>query len=607
MTEAPFSGGVGDRVQPEPGVELLYSASEAGKVRPLPEWIDDISLTDRVGPMTFTPFVGYGAVQSGRARPGEVANSDCVKWDTALELQADNAKDRRLPPFLKRVFDQRIDGRLPLEYVEPRPAVTELRYAFLNLAYEATNRFVEVWASQRDPVCDWQLQEVEIGGDPKDRVRNALAWCREACDAVAEMADIDPLLGLGGLMRRLDATRNELSSGKLSGTLVEWFTEVFWHLMIFDSEVYPRISELSTQVSLMMGSDEPRRHQIPISTVQRGDYQILVEAVRKCLERGATATNRSAARRRFLGKLAEVSHLQFVGWERARLGPMGPALLPGAQSQPAILLTTTLGLDVEHALATTDPEIAPNRIFHVAVPVVASYVHPHPQQKRLVLRWLVGDFSVEGPEVTQSNLRRPIGPWRLLQHWGTGSLGLGWPALQGPLLLKLAGSPLHDIYGVAVQPELTEAEETEIDRLGWFAGSRGLARRTFNHAVALDEFDVIQRTAFELFEIGAQTGSGQMRILPKWLYESMNSWQRWWVYLGPRLTDWNSRMEFVLNRILTAPQSRDPKPVLISRNIRPDHARILGLLNIVPVGGDCFDLTDSLAGLAADLRGANTA
>ena len=564
-------GGAYSQVQSNQQVALLFAPADPAAPQALNTWLRDIPLKNRVARRTFTPFVGYGAVQSGPPAD-DPSQADCLKWDSRLTRLVEQGADAdKLSGFLDRVVEQRVDGRSLIGHDERREPITNLRYACLRLAYTATLVLVDVWHKRPSPVCDWHLHDITLDEAGIDSVRLALGECVDRCEDVDRMQGADPeLLGLGGLTARFVATRTELESAVLSGTLVEWFTDVFWHVMTFDSAVYPRIGELTTQVSLMMGSAEPRKHLIPISRVQRGDYRILVEAVQKSLGRGVAPADVSAARRAFLARLAEVSHVTHEEWDR-RIQSNDPARRgPTSTPQPAILLTTTLGLDLEFALATGYPGIR-NSVFHVAVPVIVDYGLPGARHGRVAVRWLVGDFPVSDTPDRSSITRPDGGRWRWLQHWGTGGMGIGWPALRGPLLLKLGGSPLHDLSS-SLLPKMDEDERREMDYHQVPAGSD--VEREVAHAVTLDEFDVIQRTAFELVEMGEQIGSGdRVRLLPRWLRLSINSPGRWWIYLGPRLTDWNSRLEFVLNRILMAPDSRSERPVLIGRNIRPDHTR----------------------------------
>ncbi len=583
---------------PDQQVAMLFGAANPVTSTELEAWLREIPLPNRAGSRTFTPFVGYGAVQSGPLAT-DPAQADCLRWDGGLDaLIGEGPAAAELSKFLERLARQREDGRLRVRFVELRQPVTELRYACLELAYAATLVLVDAWYAQPSPVCDWHLHEVTLSASDRDRLSDALEESVERCLDVRQLPGADPeLLGLAGLMARFAASRTELESGVLSGTLVEWFTDVFWHTMIFDSAVYPRIGELTTQVSLMMGSAEPRKHVIPISRVQRGDYNVLVEAVKKSLGRGVEPTNVSAARKAFLDSLADVSNVAYNEWDRRIQRGMPASRGPLSTPQPAILLTTTLGLDLEFAFARVDRSRSSHSIFHVAVPVVVDYGSPG-KPHRATLRWLVGDFPVNGTEANRASVTRPEMGWRWLHHWGAGTDGNGFPELKGPLLLKVAGSPLHDLRpGLGT---IGEDERREIDQFH-FPGERNV-ERVVSHAVTLDEFDVIQRTAFELVEMGEQVGSrDRVRWLPKWLLQSINSHGRWWVYLGLRLTDWNSRMEFVLNRILMAPHSKMEKPVLIGRNIRPDQSRILSLLGIEPVTGDCFELTSSLRDLASQI------
>jgi len=580
---------------PNQQVGLLFGVANATEPVNLETWLRGVALKNRVNDQTFTPFVGYGAVQSGPPA-GDPAHADCLQWDSGLDgLIGDGAAAADLKRFLDNVVQQRLDNRELLPYTEARAPITALRYACLELAFAATLVLVDAWHEQPSPVCDWNIHDVPLSAAGLARLTIALEECVDRCRDVQRLPGADPpLLGLRGLTARFDAIKDELAPRVLSGTLVEWFTDVFWHVMIFESPVYPRISELATQVSLMLGSAEPRKHLIPISRVQRGDYRTLVESVQKSLARGVQPTNVSAARLKFLGSLAAVAYVTYNEWD-GRIQTGAPARRGSTSTpQPAIMLTTTLGLDLEFALAGADRSMARNSVFHVAVPVIVDWGIPGAAH-RVALRWVVGDFPVSGDAADRGTVTKPLAGWRWLQHWGTGPQGNGWPALKGPLLLKLAGSPLHVVGNGPKENDKEERLENEYRDV--VVGPD--LRRHISHAVTLDEFDVIQRTAFELVEVGEQIGSGErVRLLPRWLRESINSPGRWWVYLGPRLTDWNSRMEFVLNRILMAPHSKMEGPVLIGRNIRPDHTRILSLLGITPVKGDCFDLTASLADLA---------
>ena len=52
-------------VQPNQQVTLLFSAANRSTPAELDAWLNEVPLTNRVHRRTFTPFVGYGAVQSG--------------------------------------------------------------------------------------------------------------------------------------------------------------------------------------------------------------------------------------------------------------------------------------------------------------------------------------------------------------------------------------------------------------------------------------------------------------------------------------------------------------------------------------------------------------
>ena len=179
--------------------------------------------------------------------------------------------------------------------------------------------------------------------------------------------------------------------------------------------------------------------------------------------------------------------------------------------------------------------------------------------------------------------------------------------LVGPLVVKLNGSPLHRI------PRSSLAERQAFADLGFATVDAGQGSEDFfgpapstvemEHAIALGEYDFLQVTRISQWSFDRTPGDEQGREqgLPNWAIREIRRADRYWLLLGCRFADWNSRTQ--MHTFLGHAAVETDRGCAISLEFDPDRIRFLDWLGITQARGDARLLIDPLGEFAATRRG----
>lgn len=522
-----------------------------------------------------------------------------LKYLTLLEAQRPG--DDRLRTFYESLTKDRRNGRPLLDTpVEARPVDCELarlRVALTDAAWQATVLYATSWSQSASPVFDWQLHRAAGagqagGGSPPEEPSSALlvAALNNAITAIDgfrveqsahEATDHrGALLGAQGLKLRLEHLLNDLKKPDyvLMGTTVEWLTDVLWHALMFDSPCYPTREELALQISLGVERRDPI-HRVEITALTPGGVNQRWGRYREAMSRPlASLRGRDGAPTKPGALHLALAESLFQSY--GRWTPPGTPLMRRRRHPPLPLgITLTTDVELERALATRgepQPDDVPasekalNSLlsgvpyYHVAFPMILT---ADGQENLGYLRWVVGKFkaclAVDDPHLW-SKLTKPEEPWRLLNDVAGENqpLGKGTGGLEGPLLLKASGSPLHEVRESLDNAENTHLADGFAAELG--AGSADAldgqeARRCgrVRHVPATTELEVLQLTQVDQWAMGAFNGRAG---LPPQIRTSLVEEDRRWLLLGPDLQEWSSRLQlFTQISLSMSGKSRSPR------------------------------------------------
>lgn len=595
------------RMDPKDGAEQRLSA-----------WVDGpferaIELA-RLHPRSIAPFIGPGTLQTDPER-------EEILWDRALDRVLD--ENDRMALFVRSLLADRVQSRT-LRIVEPSTeadrSVSGIRIALARLAEQATAMFGRNALERAVPFNLWDSHEVfvEPGHEPLPELDTVLGELKRHRDAGLA----SPLLGGERLQTRLSELRKNLEATEgLSGSAVAWLTDLFWHSVIFDSPLYPHVTELSLQVSLLAGRKlRPTRRIDPACAVVRSGLRSLGEATARSVERGYEASEpASGARRRLYRAIAEVLHADYARWVARGNAHFDDAI--------PLALATTFDLEMERGLA------ACGRRYEVAIPIyirAETYTtspgdEEDPDRKTLskseeAVRWLVGRFDpMKDPVI--GDLICPAERWRLASS--LRALQGGAIDLAGPLLLKLNGSPSHLLPGRSAEglydldlPELKHVEQTITS--GLVVGhpqTFGFAPRTsrtsvsieIEHAISLGEYDFLQLSRVSQFSfdriVKTPNNSESPPLedgLPGVLVDQILDADRFWMLLGHRFADWNSRTQ--IHTYIAHEAHQGERGCAVSLHFDKDRIRFLDWLGITHADGPMSLLIEPLEQVASTLR-----
>lgn len=405
------------------------------------------------------------------------------------------------------------------------------------------------------PVTDWQrvgVDPVRTDGPGDQLRRQAVRWLRaaadlanaldavhrsvsgspehdvlaehglEIADAIGDKFHLLKVADIGASLEELIEKCFEAAPDQISGAVVEWLSDLFWHVMVSGAGVPPSEDELSFYLNLREMEYSNRRFSRP----HPGEY------------RGRP--DRGEKLRTDLANLLKDYDCGFEDRERSWRQPrerfaraMAASLLEIARTErslPANRLVVALVSDYDLMLerAVMD-RMEQGEAFHLVTPAV---VDPQPSPGKGSLVWLYGTVEKErsGPG---GRLDNPS--WQWLDYVEPSSA----VPPRGPIIIRLTGSPLLP-SGTLAELELPEPDNSEhkVERL--------------HPAAVFSEHDsaraVMTLTPPKPF--GQQSASGLRGEL--FLDRGLTWHGRSWLFFGYRFSDWLPRLQLLITALMAS-------------------------------------------------------
>ena len=587
-------------VDTEPYILMLRSGSEPAP-RSLRAHLADFCSEDCISHLT--PVLGL-ETNDGHAIKGQV-----IHEDPALKKRL---RDRpELAAFYRESCKARVAGRefcdFSLEPAQAAEHLTDARFHLLSAAYTTTKLFADTWVKSLSPVTDWHVHSVPIHTGAAETIDTICQDIHKAVEAIdhlcqPEGSEVEEgttialcgLLGTTGIRLRLESLTDTFPTlSRLDGALVEWLTDLFWHTLIFESPCYPRPDELAFQLSMCANnsSTHPKRKYEPTAMVQRHADQRFQNAMEQSLRRGMRSGKQQPRAR---GKLQDAIAASLTAQYHIR------SAQPSKLHPFPLAISFAHDLELEKSMAF-QPEGC--EVFHVAFPVV--HAMSTEARSKGTLRWLIGDFPgvLDQPKTAQQVLdvlSRPQNGWRWLNDVVQGDRsideGSEWAppeqSIRGPLILKVSGSPLHEMEEDAsthqclvpsLQLSIENGELPEPE-------SRVFPLGHLMHVPAVTELDVLQLSQVDDWSRGArQQDSGQHKAgLPFPIVQELMGRDRYWLIVGHDLSDWSARLQLFGQISRSVLFDRSSRALAVSRRADMDRARLLASLNI-PITFGAFE------------------
>lgn len=499
------------------------------------------NLDDLFGDQRFTE-----AVKAGRVTL--VVAEEALEASDSVRTRCRHIDEHRAanPPFAT-VFDSLVKdmlgGRSDASSTsgEQLPCDQEQcgRLDLLLLTQAAHTTYAAKWTASVTALSNWNSHRVLLSDNDVVKLHAAIDRCLVSLRDRNEPAR--------NLAERLRLLKEQIAKKRLRGREVEWLSDVTWWSLIDGQGVPLRHEELVTRVSLGVNPRRPLGRAEPVSRTElEKEAAVVADALRPTLGFVSGADSR----RRSLESL----------------GRFLQRPLPKRKSEKTkrfpIVFTTTYGLELEYGLACGATR------FHVAFPVVCRDA----AENRL--RWRVQSFEGD-PDVATSNdaalLYRTLTTPTQRPRWFTD---ISSPELDGPLVIKLNGSPLHDA-------------RASDDR-----GSSPV------HMVTFDQFDLLQRLAADVQWMDEEQSLFWKLDKLEYLHTML-----YWLHIGQPAFGTAARTQVHLFRLAALNTHDDPHGVrhfgVVDESKGDPRERALALreLGLELVGGRSFDFFERFEAL----------
>lgn len=389
----------------------------------------------------------------------------------------------------------------------------------------------------------------------------------------------------------------------LSGALIEWLSDLLWHVLVCDTGVPPSQGEIAFYVNLR----EPAARRRLYTRARPGEYRIerptqdepapdapphLTDALRRRLANGTHGLERVDSGGRDFGS---DRRLQLMRTFAATLVTQWQRYEEQERPETVNLVDIPLALVSSHDL-TLERQLMEilgrTKKFHVVVPV---WVRAQGEiWEDAELDWLWGTYTKPDASLRPEHLTTRGGV--LKWDWYAGGDNPKPHHLSGPVIVRVNGSPLL---------ELAENVAT-VSRLKLPARSDG--RDEIALATVFTELDSLR--ALMRF---ADASTGPAAKIAQQL-----TWdRRHWAFLGDSLPDWIPRLRLLFNALAGrhgAPNRRSPRKIAIDLQFDWPEEALLKALNVRTYSGDLALLVeypaprdlpedaDELATFLADVR-----
>lgn len=298
------------------------------------------------------------------------------------------------------------------------------------------------------------------------------------------------------------------SGSPLTGALVEWLADLFWHVIATDSRVPPSQGEIAFYLNLRQCTDDATYGESEFRRARQG------EALGPLTMDGIT------------GDVRELLHTYDSGrdaWRDISTARVGLArtlcaslieLWRQRDHLPVVALVPDYDLSFERTLLEFLDE---GNALHVVVPV---WHRDRRTGQSYYLDWLFGTLERTSGRITSARLTR-LDNWR----WYGDIPGSGDEddPVRGPIIVKLNGSPLLDLEGRPAGLELGRHEDVKL-------------------ATVFTEHESLQ-AILSFADAGPKEGSSLASDIVDALDWRLCSW----VFLGDSFPDWLPRVRLLFN------------------------------------------------------------
>ncbi len=492
------------------------------------------------------------------------------------------------------VLEKAVASRLAGE--QPQVALaTDLLCALV----DATRALGDAVAAGSVPVIDWKLVRLPTSPSEAELLTRARSSLTAAAALAHDLAAVHsrrspdlPMFRKHGLRRdeidrkrltvlkapeiasaldRLVETCFGAAPSALSGAVVEWLSDLFWHVMVAGASVPFAQDELNFYLNLRGGDAAGiRSFSRPLPGEYRGrsgEIQPLRDDLSALLgnyDSGVAPDDACGAAR---------------DWTRPREAfarTMAATLLEtwhaDGHHRLAIGLVSDYDLMHERALMQLVRE---DQGFHVVCPVVTNPVKAEGEKATRTFEWLFGTY--DGSDRT--SVSKPT--WQWLRN--VPSMKVERPL--GPVLLRLTGSPLFDLG-------------RSLDQI---AGEAPPDVTLIRPAVLFSEHESVQAI---LTLTRAHGGEQPPRGLYNELFGNKGlSWERrGWLFFGHRFADWLPRLQLLFTALMLGRQASPQQEQAASWPSPPDNSRVAisrrfdwpeeALLTALDIGRTRADLAD---------------
>jgi hypothetical protein len=307
------------------------------------------------------------------------------------------------------------------------------------------------------------------------------------------------------------------SGNAVSGAVVEWLSDLFWHVMTADAAIPPSQSDLAFAINLAASTDADEAF---FSRARPGDHRTAAtkqrtdgahRSIKALIGRYPTYASSQSPRHDFHRVLA--STLLHAG--------------PGRADRQPIAIVTDYDRGLEEALVDVAD---PGQGFHIVLPVLVAGS----------LRWVIGKRLVSLPDGEQQGEADRGWRWIDPRATSTSDIPLG---SNEPVIIRLSGSPLQTIRDRMGRE--TEFRGT-VQELG-IAGTSSVVEPgdRVHPATMFSELEVLEAmTSFlQLSGTGSQRFGWNLIAGPRGLI-----WHgRPWCFLGQGFQDWLPRLHLFLS------------------------------------------------------------
>lgn len=350
----------------------------------------------------------------------------------------------------------------------------------------------------------------------------------------------------------------------ISGAMIEWLSDLLWHVLSSDSAVPPSQAELTFYLNLRAAATPSPTHRRAFTRTHAGEYrrkEDVTAPVKRLLStydvglRPEPYDFDTDERARFARTIAATL---LTMWEREREQQLPVRGQDISSARPIIALASQYDLMLERQLM--DSIEGPDQGFHVIVPMWAR----QPEQARHLV-WLFGTYvkhkaltAFKPSHLTSYDMNLPL-TWT----WYDADTTTVPPRFIGPIIIKTNGSPLLDLGLPRVQPEalgLNENPRLDSD-----------APVQLEVATLYSEYDSLASII---------TFAGGTSKLAQKVNNGLSWDDRSWLFFGDSFPDWIPRLRLLYSAQSTLitvrrggvkrPKAGDPPQVAFHRRIAVD-------------------------------------